>query len=91
MANYYCNNPHHPQTPTIPERRMKSAIVDALYELEECVVRPLAGLIEVEHALIHALRRPLATGVRAEIATRRTARVLGSIARIMLKIEEAAK
>jgi hypothetical protein len=74
--------------PATPEVRMRSAICDALYDLEWGVVRPLAGSIELEHALLDSA---CPNSYRAEFATRRAARALGSLASIMLKIEEAAR
>lgn len=91
MADYHSTNTSAPPTPpTTPEDRMRSAIVDALRELENRVVPALVDAIELEHELYdhHACA---STQVRYEIATRRTARVLGSIAAIMVKIQEAAK
>jgi hypothetical protein len=75
-------------TPTASEARMRSAIVDALYDLEWGVVRPLATQVQVEHALLDSNDHP---SVRAEIATRRAARVLGTVASIINKIEAAAR
>ena len=73
---------------TSPEvLRMRSAITDAIYELETRVVRPLSDVIYVEHALID----PKAVAIRAEMNTRTIASSLGSIANIMLRIEEAAR
>ena len=75
-------------TPTTPEAHLRSVITDALYDLEWGVVRPLATQVQVEHALLDSNDHP---SVRAEIATRRAARVLGTVASIILKIEAAAK
>lgn len=75
-------------TPTTPEANLRSVITDALYDLEWGVVRPLATQVQVEHALLDSNDHP---SVRAEIATRRAARVLGTVASIILKIEAAAK
>jgi hypothetical protein len=59
-----------------------------LLSLEWRVVRPLVGAIEMEHLFMDART---AHSVRAEIATRRIAVVLGSIASIMDEIEVAAR
>ena len=60
-----------------PEDRMRIALLHLLNSLEWRVVRPLVGAIEMEHLFMDART---AHSVRAEIATRRIAVVLGSIA-----------
>jgi len=72
---------------TTHEVRMRSAITDASYELEHRVVRPLSDIVYVENALVD----PKAASIRAEINTRAVATALGSLARIMIAIEEAAR
>ena len=71
-----------------PEDRMRIALLHLLNSLEWRVVRPLVGAIEMEHLFKDART---AHSVRAEIATRRIAVVLGSIASIMEEIEVAAR
>ena len=73
---------------TIPEARMRDTLTDVLRELEVRVVNELAAQIELEHMLIGPGSAP---SCRHEIATRRTARVLGTLAAIMGKIQEAAR
>lgn len=66
---------------------MRSAITDALYELETRVVRPLSDVVYVENALID----PKVASIRTAMSSKTIATALGSLARIMLAIEEAAK
>lgn len=73
---------------TPKEIQMRSAIENAIYELKRRVVADLAAHVGLEHDLIDP------TGdcsVRSEIATRRTARTLGTLAKIIADLEEAAK
>jgi hypothetical protein len=72
---------------TTPADRMRSAITDALYELETRVVRPLSDVVYVENALID----PKVASIRTAMSSKTIATALGSLARIMLAIEEAAK
>lgn len=72
---------------TTSEARMRSAITDALYELETRVVRPLSDVVYVEHGLID----PKAASIRAAMNTRAVSTALGSLARIMVAIEESAR
>ena len=73
---------------TTHEARMRSALVDALYELENRIVPALTSSIALEHDLIGLGSEP---SCRHEIHTRRMAKTLGSLAAIMAKIEEAAR
>ena len=66
---------------------MRSAITDALYELDTRVVRPLSDVVYVENALID----PKVASIRTAMSSKTIATALGSLARIMLAIEEAAK
>ena len=72
---------------TTPADRMRSAITDALYELDTRVVRPLSDVVYVENALID----PKVASIRTAMSSKTIATALGSLARIMLAIEEAAK
>jgi hypothetical protein len=72
---------------TTPADRMRSAITDALYELETRVVRPLSDVVYVDNALID----PKVASIRTAMSSKTIATALGSLARIMLAIEEAAK
>ena len=91
MAEYQSTStPAQPTTPIIPEQRMRSALTDALYELENRVVRTLSSVIVCESFMRFPEDQRSASCLQA-LATRNIATALGSVARIIIAIEDAAK